>query len=293
MVVVWWLTCLIWSTVWLFIKIGVHDIPPFTFAALRLLLAVVVLAPIILLQRTSLPRDSADWRLVLITGFLLFSINYATVYWGSQHIPSGLVAVLQAGSPVFGLLFAHYHLAGERVTWLKTTALALGVAGVAVVFSGELRASGRMALFGSLAVVVGGICVALTYVIVAGSPTRIQPSSLMASQMLVGFIPLSMAGLVLEGNPVNFRWSSQALISLLYLVLAGSVAAFWLNYWLLKRVGPTRLLAMNIVEPLLAVLLGAAVLGEKLAPATFVGAACILISTTFLFYEKKRIASAA
>ena len=75
------------------------------------------------------------------------------------------------------------------------------------------------------------------------------------------------------------RWTTPAIVSVLYLALAGSVIAFWLNYWLLKRIGATKLLAMSLVEPLIAVVLGAIVLREALPAGTLLGGACILAST--------------
>ena len=69
------------------------------------------------------------------------------------------------------------------------------------------------------------------------------------------------------------RWTTPAIVSVLYLALAGSVIAFWLNYWLLKRIGATKLLAMSLVEPLIAVVLGAIVLREALPAGTLLGGA--------------------
>ena len=97
--------------------------------------------------------------------------------------------------------------------------------------------------------------------------------------MLVGLVPLLAIVAAAEGNPVAVRWTRPAIVSVIYLALAGSVAAFWLNYWLLKRIGTTRLLAMSLVEPLIAVVLGAIVLREALPAGTLLGGACILAST--------------
>src|SRR3712207_6442642 len=113
---VWWVTCLIWSTVWLFIKLGLRDLPPISFAGIRLVVAVLVLLPLMLAQGTPLPRGRRDWTLVAVTGLILLTLNYALVFWGAQHISSGLTAVLQATSPAFGLAFVGYYLPGERVT---------------------------------------------------------------------------------------------------------------------------------------------------------------------------------
>src|SRR3954452_6057984 len=114
--VVWWVTCLIWSSVWLFIKIGLRDLPPITFAALRLVIAVAVLLPILAWRRVRLPRDARDWYVLAVAGLLLLGVNYALLFWGAQFIPSGLSAVLQAVTPAFALVFGHLLLDDEPFT---------------------------------------------------------------------------------------------------------------------------------------------------------------------------------
>src|SRR5262245_21867371 len=113
---VWWITCLIWSSIWLFIKIGVTHVPPATFGSVRLFVALMVLLPIILWQGERLPRRRRDWALIGGTGFLLLGMNYAFVFWGAQYISSGLNAVLQAAQPMFGLILAHVLGDDERFT---------------------------------------------------------------------------------------------------------------------------------------------------------------------------------
>lgn len=277
-VLVWGLTCLIWGTVWLFIKIGLRDLPPFSFAGLRLAVALCVLLPLLALRRTHWPRTRREWALIVSTGLLLVGANYALLYWGARHISSGLTAVLQAATPAFGLIFARKLLPGERVTPSGLAALALGVAGVSVIFSDQLRVAGWHALLGSAAVAAGAALVALAYVLVKSQGARLPPTTLMAGQMICGMIPLLAVGFVKEGSPVSFRWTPAAAASLLYLALAGSLAAFWLNYWLLRRMDAMKVLLMSIPEPLVAVLLGALVLGERLTRQTALGGALVLLS---------------
>ena len=171
---VWWVTCLIWSTVWLAIKIGVNDVPPATFAAARLVIALAVLLPVVALQRSPSPRTRRDWLLIGGTGFLLLGLNYAFLYWGAQHVTSGLTAVLQAVTPAFGLVFAH-GLAEERFTRRQAAGLLIGVLGVAAIFSDQLQVSGAAALRGCLAVTASAVCVALGYAIVRKHGTHLRP----------------------------------------------------------------------------------------------------------------------
>src|SRR5215207_87259 len=290
---VWAITCLIWSTVWLFIKLGLHDLPPVSFAGIRLVIAVAILLPFVLIRRTPLPRSGRERVLVAVTGLLLLGFNYGLVFWGAQFITSGLTAVLQAVTPAFTLAFAHYLLPHERFTLAKLSAVALGVVGVAVIFSDQMQVVGWYALAGSVAVVGGALCVAFAYVLVKAHVGHLHPTALTTGQMLCAMVPLVAYGLVREGNPLTFDWTPTAVFSLLYLALAGSVAAFWLNYWLLKRMDTTKVMSMSLVEPLLAVLLGALVLGEKLTAHALLGGVCILASIGLILTGRIRPARAA
>jgi drug/metabolite transporter (DMT)-like permease len=285
---VWWITCLIWSSVWLCIKVGVRDVPPTTFATMRLVVALVFLVTIMAVRGQPLPRRARDWVLVGASGFLLIGLNYALLYWGAQYISSGLSAVLQAATPAFGLMLAHVLLVDdERFTAWQIAGLLLGVAGVGVIFAEQLNVTGRAAFLGSLAVTASAFCVALGYVIVKKHGTHLRSIELTTGQMIAGLAPLLVIMFTREGNPLAVRWTTPAIASMLYLAIAGSVIAFRLNYWLLKRMGTTKLLAMSLVEPLIAVLLGAIVLRETLPGGTLLGGACILASTWIVLAPRR------
>jgi drug/metabolite transporter (DMT)-like permease len=279
---VWIVTCAIWSTVWLFIKIGVRDVPPVTFAVFRLGAAFAVLAPITLLRKTPLPRAGREWGLIAATGVVLLGVNYALLNWGIQFISSGLTAVLQALTPAFGFVFAHSLLHDEKMTPLKGAALLLGIAGVGAIFFHQLELSGSRALWGGVAVVAGSACVALVYVVMRRHGRHLHPSVVTSGQMLAAIGPLSMYALAVEGNPLRVRWTAAAVVSVLYLALLGSIAGAWLNYWLLARIGATRLLVMGLIEPLIAVLLGALLLGETMTGWTLAGGICIIVSVALV-----------
>lgn len=278
--IVWGLTCVLWSTVWVFIKLGVADVPPLTFAAWRLFVALLVLVPISAARRVALPRDRRDWMLIGGTGVLLLGVNYALLYWGMQFVPSGLAAVLQALTPVFAMVFAHLKLTSERITPLKVAALALGIAGVAVIFADHLRFEGWQSLWGSSAVLAGAIFVACAYVLMKKYARDLDPGIIAAGQMSAALLPLSTLALVLEGSPPAIQWTTRAAVALLYLAVVGSVTATWLNYWLLKRMDATKVLVMGLAEPPIALMIGAVILHETLSARIIAGTICILVSVS-------------
>lgn len=273
---VWLVLCFIWGSTWLFIKLGLADLPPLTFAGIRFLLAAIVLLTIIRLRGLTLPRDRSDWIMLAVTGILSFGFNYGLIFWAEQHISSGLAALLQATTPAFGLVIAHVYLPGERITAEKIVGVLLGIAGVAVIFSNQLTVAGNKALAGSAAVVFSSVCVAYSNVLVKARAKSMDPATLAAGQMVFGLVPLLLIGIPLEGNPFNYHWTGMAVISLLYLTFVGSVLAFILYYWLVRNMEVTKTMLISLVTPVVAVSLGMIVLNEQLTWRMFVGGVMIM-----------------
>src|SRR5437764_9916387 len=151
--VVWLILCGIWGSTWLFIKLGLADLPPLTFAGIRFVCASLILTLLILARGVRWPRKRNQWIVIAVVGLLQFSLNYGLVFWGEQRISSGLAAVLQSTFPAFGLVIAHLYLPFERMTPVKVVSVLLGVLGSVIIFSVRLHIAGQLALFGSVALV--------------------------------------------------------------------------------------------------------------------------------------------
>jgi len=279
---VWLVLCGIWGSTWLFIKLGLADLPPLTFAGIRFVIACAILFTIIRLRRIQLPQARSDWSLLAITGILSFGFNYGLVFWGEQYISSGLAALLQATLPAFGLVFAHLHLPGERLSWAKIGGVVLGVCGVGVVFSNQLAVSGRQALAGCVALILSSMFAAYSNVLVKKSGKHLDPAILAAGQMFFGLLLLLGVGIPLEGNPLRFHWTPVALLALLYLAVVGSVIAFLLYYWLVLNMDVTKSMLIALVTPVVAVLLGMLVLDEQIGWRTLAGGAMIMAGIAFI-----------
>jgi drug/metabolite transporter (DMT)-like permease len=285
---VWLLLCCIWGSTWLFIKLGLSELPPFTFAGIRFVVASAILFAIIKARRLSLPRTRADWMLLAITGVLSFSLNYGLVFWGEQYVSSGLAALLQATIPAFGLVIAHFYLPDEQMTPIKIFGVVMGVAGVGVIFSNQLSVAGPRALAGCAALVVGSACAAYANVLVKARGAKLNPAILAGGQMIFGLIPLLLIGIPLEGNPLHFHWTRMAVISLFYLAIVGSVVAFLLYYWLVQHMDVTKTMLIALVTPVIAVSLGVMVLNEDLNWRTFAGGAMIISGIALIVLRKAR-----
>ncbi len=199
-VAVWLAVCLLWSSTFAFIRLGLQDMPPFTFAWLRLAIAVAVLAPIAIAGGHWRSLSGRDVAPVCGTGVLLLGVNYGLVFWGAQFVPSGLVAILLSCTPVLALAFGWF-LGSEGVNARKLFALTVGILGVVVIFGAEARASGQAALLGGVAVFGASVCVAFAYVWLKTHGHHLSPTAVTALQSLAGLVPLAALELLIEGTP--------------------------------------------------------------------------------------------
>jgi drug/metabolite transporter (DMT)-like permease len=287
-VVFWIALCLIWGSTWLFIKLGLEDLPPISFAGIRFLIATIVLWSIVRIRRLALPSTRKEWLLLLSTGILSFTLNYGLLFWGEQRTTSGLAAILQTIIPVFGLLLAHYYLPNERMTWAKVGGVLLGIVGIVVIFSNQLAGESSSGFAGSIAIVVGAFCAAWSNVLVKARGTHLDPAVLAAGQMAFGFVPLLTLGWAFEGSPFSFHWTGRAVLALFYLALVGSCCAFMLYYWLVQHMEVTKTMLISLITPVLAVLLGVWWLNEQVSLRIGFGALAILAGIGLNIYRSKR-----
>lgn len=285
--VVWLLLCTIWSSTWIFIKLGLADLPPVIFAGLRMALASLVLFAVNAARRAPWPRSGREWVFIAVTGVMTFCVNYGLLFWGEKRISSGLAAVLQATIPAFGLVVAHFYLPTERLTQMKTAGVGLGLVGVGVIFADQLKFAGTEALWGSLAVVVGGCSAAYASVLVKAYGRHYDPGVLAGTQMFFGCLPSLVLGWGMEGSPWSLHWTGQAVFALVYLAVVGSVVAFSMFYWLVRRIDVTKTMLISLVTPVAAVFVGWAVLGERLPDRTLAGGLCVLAGLGLVIFRRE------
>src|SRR5438270_2073255 len=237
-----WLTlCVVWSSTWLAIKVGLRDLPPISFVAIRFMIAVAVLLAISVGRVPLLPRNRGDITLLAYTGVLMFCINYALLFWAELFVSSGLSAVLQATIPIFGMVFAHFIIPSEALRGARIAGAVLALGGVAVICSRLLDFGGLLAFWGGVGIVFGAAGAAFSNVLLKARAIRLAPAMIAAWQMIFGLVPLLIAGFLFEGNPLHFHWTGRAIFCLFYLAIPGSALAFLLLYWLMPRMSVTNL----------------------------------------------------
>jgi len=285
---VWLFLAFLWGTTWLVVRVGLEDLPPFTFAGVRFLLAAILLTVIAMVRRIRLPTAPSDWAMMVGTGLSAIGVTYAFQFWGMQHVESGLAAVLFSTIPLLTILIAHVVLPDEPMTLRKVGGVALGTVGVALIFSDQLGGNSLMAKWAIAGFLIGAVAMAHAQVVVRARGHRVDPVVLAAVQTAVGGAVLLGIGTSTEGPLVDQAWSLRAVLAVGYLSVLGTAVGFVALYYLLRHMQVTQVNSMMLVHPLVAIVLGWLVLREQLSWPVLVGAGAIVLGLVPLLRPSPR-----
>jgi drug/metabolite transporter (DMT)-like permease len=269
---------LVWGSTFLAIRIGVREVPPFLLAAMRFLVAGLVLYGWMIARGERSPTGR-QWMSAVLLALLIFVFDYGLLFWAERRVPSGIAAVIMATIPVFMALSEIVFLRSQRLTPRLTLALLIGIGGVAVLMSNSLNLGGPpIDRAGAAAVIVASISWSAASVLTRKLP--LPSSNVMSSgaQMLSGGALLALTAAAL-GEFRDFRpWtvSTAAWLALLYLIVAGSIIGFTAYVWLIHHESPTRVGTFAYVNPVVAVLVGHFLGAETLGLRTILGTLFVL-----------------
>jgi drug/metabolite transporter (DMT)-like permease len=270
--------CLIWGSTWMGNKIGLRDLPPLRFAGMRMALACLVLLPFAFLRRVRKPI-ARETRFIALAGFLQIGLFYALIFTAQQWIESGLAAMLFATFPICAGVFAHFLLPNEPLTRRTITGATLGLAGVGLIEGDAivraLRTDFGAILRGGVLVFAAAVVSGYASVLVKKHLGRVDPILNVWEETLVGAAFLLPVAAFLEREHPS-RWTASAVGALVYLAVFGTALTFVGLFWLIKRVPISVVSTIPLVDTVIAVLLGAIFLGERLPARTLAGGALIL-----------------
>src|SRR3984893_15259055 len=270
----------VWGSTFLAIRVGVHEVPPLLFAAMRFFVAGFVLFGWMIARGEPSPTRR-QWMSVLLLALLIFLIDYGLLFWAEQRVPSGVAAVMLATIPVFMALSEIIFLRTQRLTGSLAFALLVGIGGVAVLMSRSLNLGGTpIDRVGAIALIVSSMSWSVASELTRKLP--LPPSKVMSSgaQMLAGGVFLALTAAAL-GEFRNFHPSTVsrgAWLALLYLIVAGSIIGFTAYVWLIHHEPLTKVGTYAYVNPVVAVLVGYFLGGEALGLRTILGTLFVLIS---------------
>ena len=274
------LMSLIWGVTWIATKAGINVVPPLFFGAVRYVLVCAVMLVVVRGLRDVFAHGRAP-RLI-VTGVLVVVGTYGFLYWGMQFVASGVAGVVNMSmNPV--CLFGFAILLGqERPTWRHALALALGVGGLVILFSGKADVAGTASeLWGAAALVAAALSYCLGSVLSRPLLGELTPLQLTAAQAIVGAIGLTALSLLLEPiSAATFRalLTPVPIGGLLFLVIAGTFIAYTIFLRLVRDWGAPRAGLYSFVSPVVALLLGAMVYAEPLTWRELTGAAILLFA---------------
>ncbi|MXQ07102.1 EamA family transporter [Alphaproteobacteria bacterium GH1-50] len=272
---------LIWGGSFLAIRIALDEIPVFSSVAHRVLWAALALWLVVLVLRQPVPRDLRIWGAFLVMGCLNNVIPFSLMAWGQLHIETGLTAILNAATAIWGVLVAAAVFADERLTTRRLIGVLTGFLGVSVAIGLDAFASFDLASLAQLAVIGGTVSYAL-----AGSWARARLKGISpvvsAAGMLTGssliMLPLARA---MDG-PLPLAMAPDTLAAVAYYALMSTALAYLLYYRILAAAGAGNLLLVTLMIAPVAIVLGAVVRGEALGANAYLGFALLALGLLIL-----------
>jgi drug/metabolite transporter (DMT)-like permease len=267
-----WLLSLtvLWGGSFFFAKVAIAELGPFTVVFARVSLAALALALVVP------PRRDAPWRTYFAMGFLNNALPFSLIFWGQTEITVGLASILNATTPLFTLMVAHFLTPDEKIDRIKIVALLVGLLGV-VVLIGPAALIGSSTLWGQAAC----LAAALSYAFAGVYGRRFRRMGIAPVEAAAGQVTTSAVLILPIMLIVDRPWilaappSLTVSLALAGLALLSTALAYVLYFRILAAAGATNLLLVTLLIPVPATLLGALVLGEPLEPRQFAGMALI------------------
>src|SRR5262245_23756131 len=279
---------LIWGLTWFPAKIALTAVPPLLFTGTRFLVAGLILAGWVAARGGVLVPPAPARARVLAATALSFVACPALVFWGLVSTPSGLAAVVNLTLVPLGL-YVFGRIAGEERREVRLDlALAVGVAGVLLLFGPRLSGAGTGSLAGLAAIIVGTLAHPAGYVAGRNATHALDPVALSAATSALGGFALTALSLALERpDAATFAAFLRPDVAgaWLFQVVGGSLVAYTLSFLLLREWGPVRSGLYSFVSPIVATLAGAALLGERFGPVEIAGMGALLASTLLALWR--------
>jgi drug/metabolite transporter (DMT)-like permease len=268
----------LWGSTYLFIKYAIETIPPFMLGASRFLVAGLVLYAIA--RWRGAPKPTArDWRAAAVTGVLMLGMGNGAVMWAERTVPSGVVALIVSTVPIWIVLLDWLRPRGVRPRVPIFLGLALGLIGMVVLIGPKaILGEGHVDEVGTLILLIGSLGWALGSILTRRFKRAGSPMVFSALQMVAAAGAMAVMALLLS------EWRSfsvgdislRSALSVVYLVVAGSIIGYTAYIYLLGAVSAAKASTYAYVNPIIAVLLGWAFANEPIGARTLIAAAVIL-----------------
>src|SRR5918994_3363205 len=277
---------IIWGTTYLAIAFAVHTMPPFISGVARFALAGLLMY-VWLRARNPHPFAGVNVPMMALTGVLLSGIGNGFVLWAQQGIPSGIAALIVASVPVLVLIFDWAFFSKRAPTRQALFGIAVAIAGVATIVMHTRTLSGNAQPMYVLAMLVATTGWSIGTLVQKRAATQATVLSFTCGQMLFGAAAQLLFSLVTgewsRFDPAAISW--QGLVAIAYLVVFGSIIGLNCYLWLLTRVAAPKVATYALVNPVVALVLGAIVLGERVTLLAMVAAVLVLVGVALIVFQ--------
>jgi drug/metabolite transporter (DMT)-like permease len=264
---------IIWGGSFMFVGVAVKELPSLLIVFARVGIAALILLPAHLALQGRLPRDAQTWLSCAGMSVLNNVLPFTAITWGQHHIASGLASVINATTPMFGALFMAL-FGMEGLSWRKSIALVLGLAGVIVLKGGQFGDLGEQSL-GILAVAFASACYGLSTVWSKRRLMGIPPMTTATCQLLCSAVMMAVLAFAFS-DPSQFKQASgQTWAAIIGLAAISTSIAYLIFFRIIARAGPSFVVLVTMLVPVSAILLGMLVLGESLTTNEILGALLI------------------
>lgn len=273
--------CLLWSTAFVGVKIGLRYCQPFGFAGIRFMLSGLILLPFTGGLKRYFRTVSDNFRWILLLASIQTFIAYAFFYYGMTLVPGALAAILIGSSPLIFALVAHLMTHDDKITLFKLVSMLIGFTGVAIIGISRQpwQAAGLTEFLGIFILLIGSTSGAIGNVIVSKDKNNIPPLIHNSAQLFIGGFGLLLISLIFEGNPLK-PYPTEYYIALIYLSILSAVA-FSIWFYLLKKPG-VKVSSLNLwkfIIPVFGAVLAWIILpDEQPEPAAIVGMVFVALS---------------
>ena len=279
---------LIWGTTYLAVVIMLRTIPPFAGSAMRYTFGgTLLLLWLLLLRRQAFA--GLPWRRLVLAGVLLVAGGNGFAVWAQQGVPSGIAALLISSVPVFVMLLNWLFFARRAPEPRALIGILIGMCGVAVIVTHLHTPAGAVRMPYVLALLGAMLCWSSGTLVSRGTIAATQVSAATCVQMLVGATLLSSIAL-LHGDWRALFAAQVTLgswLALAYLTVFGSIVALSCFLWLLTQVSAQKATTYALVNPLVALLLGSFLLGEKITANVALAVLLILVGVGLVLFQGK------
>ena len=265
---------ILWGGSFFFVEVALTELPPFTVVLGRVGFAAIALILLVYGVGHRLPADFRLWGAFCVMGALNNLIPFSLIVWGQTQIASGLASILNATTPLFTVLLAHFFTKDEKMTPNRIVGVLLGLVGVTVMFGGEILAGLGLGGIAKLAVLGAAFSYAVAGIF--GRRFEDTPPVVAAAGQVTATTVLMLPVVLLVDRPWNLPAPSLTTWGVVVgLALLSTAVAYLIYFRILATAGATNLLLVTFLIPVSAILLGVTILGERLEPRQFAGMALI------------------